>query len=326
MLSPLVPCCATWTSRPCPRVYAAAWSKAQRDWSTRGIRQPSFNYKVLEAVRTRQQLRAYGLKDPAFSIDAKDAGHAWLRQLGVRTATVIASYDRPEQIDWDALPDRCVVKPARGSSSIGVYLLVRQTGGWREIAQGRELSSADVSAELMTLFDDGAVRGAVLVEELVDDPRVPDGGPIDYKVHTFFGRAGLIETKMRVPGEDGDAMSWFRVFDETLNDVGNAFSERLYSRSIPPPRDPQAVLDAACRVSSAIPRPYLRVDLMEDSVGPLVCELTPEPGGIVTVGTALDRRLGKLWEDAEVRLRVRAVRAGLLNPVTEPLAEASMGS
>lgn len=73
-----------------------------RDTTTRRVQVPSSNYKVLEASRTRKQLRAYGLKDPAFSIDAKDEMHAWLRQLGVRTATVVASYDRPEQIAWDS--------------------------------------------------------------------------------------------------------------------------------------------------------------------------------------------------------------------------------
>lgn len=42
------------------------------------------------------------------------------------------------------------------------------------------------------------------------------------------------------------------------------------------------------------------------------------------VAPPMDRRLGELWEDAEVRLRVRAIGAGLLDPVTEPLTEASI--
>lgn len=119
-------------------------------------------------------------------------------------------------------------------------------------------------------------------------------------------------------------VSWWCVFDETFSEVGNAFNGPNYLNSIPPPQNPQAVLDAACRVGSAIPRPYLRVDVMEDSDGPLVCEVTPEPGGAIMAPAALDRRLGKLWEDAEVRLRVRAVMAGLLDPVAEPLTEASL--
>ena len=56
---------------------------------------------------------------------------------------MVASYDRPEQIAWDSLPERCVVKPARGTTNTGVYLLVRQGAGWRELAHGRELTSAE---------------------------------------------------------------------------------------------------------------------------------------------------------------------------------------
>lgn len=298
--------------------------RTYRDQTTRGIQQPSFNYKVLEATRTRMQLRDYGFSDPAFSINRKDATHAWLARLGVRSASLLASYDSPEQIEWDALPERCVVKPARGNSSTGVYLLVRHGDGWREIAQGRELSSAALGAELTALFEDGTVRGPVLVEELVDDPRAPEGGPIDYKVHTFFGRAGLIEAKLRLPDGTGEPISWWCIYDDTWSPIGNAFNDLHYNGSIPPPHDPQGLLNIACRVSSAIPRPYLRVDLMEDSAGPLVCELTPEPGGVVMVRSDLDRRLGRLWEDADVRLRVRAIRAGLLEPVVESLAESSI--
>ena len=79
------------------------------------------------------------------------------------------------------------------------------------------------------------------------------------------------------------------------------------------------LLALASLVSAAVPRASLRVDLFEDADGPVLGELTPEPGGPVFVRSDIDRMLGSLWEDAEARLRVRAGRAGTLNPVGVPL-------
>lgn len=42
--------------------------------------------------------------------------------------------------------------------------------------------------------------------------------------------------------------------------------------------------------------------------------MTPEPGGNYFVRADVDRRLGRLWEEAEVRLRARSARAGILAP------------
>lgn len=313
-----------WGSEAVPARLQRRAARAYRHQRSGAVREPSFNYKALEAARIREQLRAYGVKDPAFYVDSKDDAHAWLTRLGERTPQLLGSYEGADLIPWDDLPDRCVVKPARGTSSTGVYLLVRRPQGWREITAGRDLTQVELVVELSALYAQGELAGPVLVEELVDDPRTPDGGPIDYKVHTFFGRVGLIECKLRLPGDDGEPVSWFCIYDETWRELGNLFIDSHYAAAIPPPRAPHRLLDVARRVSAAIPRPYLRVDLMEDSSGPAVCEITPEPGGSVLVDHRTDRRLGLLWEDAEVRLRVRAVGTGLLDPVDEPLPEASL--
>lgn len=298
--------------------------RAHLEVMSRRLQQPSFTYKALEAARVRRTMREHGQKDPAFSIDSKDEAHVWLERLGVRRPALLGSVEHPSRIDWDALPDGVVVKPARGTVGTGVHLLSRREDGWYEIAHGTRVTSEEVGHGLTRLLDDGDVRGPVVLEELVNDPRMPEGGPIDYKVHTFFGRVGLVECKRRTPGPDGGAISAFTVYDETWRPLGNLFGEDVHDRTIPPPRDPDQLLELARRVSSAVPRPYLRVDLMEDESGPVVGELTPEPGGSVLIERAQDRRLGEMWEEAEARLRVRAARAGLLDPVTETLPEAEL--
>lgn len=300
--------------------------KAYLDGTSQRLQGPSYTYKSLEAARIRRRMRDLGSKDPAFAVDAKDDAHVWLEGLGVRRPTLMASFDHPREIVWDALPDEVVVKPARGTVSRGVFLLSRRDRGWFEIAHGIEVTSEQVAHELGRLFDEGRVRGPVLVEELVNDPRRPDGGPIDYKVHAFFGRVGLIECVRRGPAGEGSAIDAYHVYDETWQPLGNLFVETFHDPSIPPPRDPGPLLELARRVSSAIPRPYLRIDLMEDAEGPVVGEVTPEPGGRMAVDRTQDRRLGELWEEAEARLRVRAARSGLLDPVTEALPEAALAS
>lgn len=301
-------------------------TRAYREAAGRTQRQPSFNYKVLEASRTRRRLRAYGHKDPAFLVDAKDDAHAWLEQLGVRRPALLGAVEHPGLIDWDGLPSRVVVKPSRGTATAGIYLLVRDEGGCREIVRGVAITPEEVVEELTGLFEQGIVDGPVLLEELVHDSRTEDGSPIDYKVHTFFGRVGLIEGKRRSAGVDGTVVSSFCIYDETWTQLGNVFLDARYDSGIPPPRDPGRLLELARHVSSAIPRPYLRVDLLEDDDGPLVGEVTPEPGGNTMLPRRLERQLGELWEDAEVRLRARAARAGWLDPVTRPLPEASLAT
>lgn len=284
--------------------YRSAW--------TRQLRSPSFTYKSLEMQRVRTRMRELGTKDPAYLINDKDDAHQWARELGLRAPRLYALLPSIDSVDWPGLPDDVVLKPRRGTSGRGVHLLRREGTRWRELVSQRLLSPEDIIAGYRLLEGGGGVSREVLLEELVADPRCPDAPSPDYKVMTFYGAVGLIEVKRRPRDAPHDA-SW-KVFDPDWHSLQNPFNDYQTDESIRPPVHADAVLELASRISTAVPRPYLRVDLYEDATGPLLGEVTPEPGGHLDVRPDVDAHLGELWEQAEARLRVRLARGGVLTP------------
>ena len=284
--------------------YRSAWTHRPHS--------PSFAYKTREMQRIRARMRELGTKDPAYLIDAKDDAHEWARAMDFRVPRIHATLPSIDAVDWERLPDEVVLKPARGTIGEGVHLLCRDGPRWHELSSRRSLSPDDVVAGYRRLEDDGSVSREVVLEELVVDPRCPDDPPLDYKVMTFYGVVGLIEVKRRLPG-DAHGAAW-KVFDPSWRSLANPFNDYETDESIAPPVHADGILDLAARVSAAVPRPCLRVDLYEDAEGPLLGEVTPEPGGDLVIRRDVDAHLGRLWEEAESRLRVRFARDGVLTP------------
>jgi hypothetical protein len=310
---------ATLSSRLRARaVETYLWAAASR------LRGPSYTYKTREAIRVRHMMTGLGCKDPAFEIDGKTDTHAWAAKLGVRTPRLLHVVDDLHDLDWRALPDRVVLKPVKATASAGVYLLTRSGAEWTDLMGRRTVDEQLVRREAHELVSAGSVSRSFLVEELVEDPRRPGRQPLDYKVSMFFGRVGIIEVKDHIDDGQGGAGASWRVFDEHWRDAGNVFLERDFDTTLPPPVHRDALLDMARRVSAAIPRAYVRIDLFDDADGPVLGEVTPEPGNPDVVAPRMDRVLGELWEEAEARLRVRAARAGLLSPTEEPQLEAGL--
>jgi hypothetical protein len=276
--------------------------------------EPSYTYKNAEMRRVRRLGLALGHEEPVWSVNDKDSAHAWADQLGIRRPALIGRYDDVRQVPWEALPDSCVLKPTHGAHSRGVHLLARAGSAWTELVSHRTLTSAQVAADVTALADAGEVSRAVLVEELVQDPQRPGGPPVDWKVFTFYGRVGVISAKVtHLDPVTGPRVRW-KLFDEDFADLGRAATQHQLDPSIPPPQHAEQLLDMARRISLAVPRPHLRVDLYDGQDGPVFGEITPEPGGSHVWRRDLDRALGRLWEDAEARLRVQVALAGLYDP------------
>ena len=217
------------------------------------------------------------------------------------------------QVGWGALPPAFVLKPVRGTTGAGVSLLRRDGERWRELSSDRLVSADDLVADYDRLARAGRVSAEVLLEGLVVDPRDPGMPSADYKVTVFYGDVGFVEAKRR-RRIGGRWRTCWRVFDPQWRPLRNPFNDSWVDESIEPPVHRRELLEMASLVSLSVPRPYLRVDLLEDSLGPVLGEVTPEPGGVYQTPRSLDRLLGAMWEDAESRLRVRAARAGLLTP------------
>jgi len=88
--------------------------------------------------------------------------------------------------------------------------------------------------------------------------------------------------------------------------------------SLPPPEDPAALSALASSVSAALPAPFCRVDLYETTRGPVVGELTPEPGGYYLFDSAVDLYLGLAYELAEWSLSAVSASAVSAQPAEQP--------
>src|SRR5690606_5040384 len=88
----------------------------------------------------------------------------------------------------------------------------------------------------------------------------------------------------------------------TWRDLGSLRRDVRVDPELPAPRRPHAILDAARRISLAVPTGFLRVDLYEQGDEVLAGEVALLPGGDQFHRRGLDRELGRMWLDANVRL------------------------
>ncbi len=296
-------------------------------WRATRARQrgPSFSAKYAESRRVHGTAqREFGVTDPVWSVNTKRDAAAWVDTLGVRRPQVHGEFQDVRDVAWTELPDRVVVKPDHGAGGQGVHLLERDSGGWRDVLHGRVLSEADVCARLQGLADRGVVSRAVVAEQMVDDPQRPGRAPVDWKFYTFFGTVGLVLARAPRLDAAGAFRPGWRMFDGAWADLGEVYAGHLRDPGLAPPAHAAELTALAQRLSAAIPRPFLRVDLYDDRDGAVFGELTPQPGGEQRFRRDVDRRLGELWETSEARVFARAVAAGVFSPSSGPLPESAL--
>ena len=82
-------------------------------------------------------------------------------------------------------------------------------------------------------------------------------------------------------------------------------------RSMADPSQPVALREAAERYSLSALSAFARIDLYEDDRGPVFGEITPHPSAgyqhNVYYGRELDRQMGRMWEEAEIRLAAESL-------------------
>lgn len=279
------------------------------------IGRPSFYFKHHEARRIGRLLRRHGARDVVWKVNDKDAGCAFAASHGVRTPEMFARYPDASSIDWDELPAEFVLKTITGTGSRGVLPLVRDGETYRDLLDGeRALSRAEIVEYLDGHVANRAVSRQLVVEELLRSPYPQRPGlALDVKVYCFYGVVGMV--MLRCPGgsRNHDQMR-ARYFDPDGNDLGAVMAHVQVDPALPEPLRWTELLDAAQRLSAAIPAPFVRLDFYEQPDGIVFGEVTPSPGGKQTARRDIDLRLGELWEDAEARLRAEIIAAAKLQP------------
>lgn len=118
-----------------------------------------------------------------------------------RPPQVLGVWPTVEDIEWDTLPTRFVLKSAGGSTGRGVLPLERLGDRFRVISGSREYTTAEVLDHFRVAK---GVRPPYFAEALL--PGTGEVLPDDLKVYTFYGEVAYVMVRRKGP----DPGSWTR--------------------------------------------------------------------------------------------------------------------
>ncbi|MGA9103142.1 ATP-grasp fold amidoligase family protein [Aeromicrobium sp.] len=276
---------------------------------------PSFQGRVFALRRIRKHEAELGVRVPSVISRGKFWVYDFVRSHGMEIPEQFGRWDDAADIPWLELPDRVVIKSARGSTSRGVFPLQRVDDGWHLATHQHPMSQEMLLDTIAARLADRSIRGPFVAEEFLE-PRVPDGLPLEIKVYAFYGEVPVVVLSESRDHGRMSAVS-YRVVDPTgsnlVDETTNPALAGATGRStdaapsqidltLPVPKRLDEVIDIASRLTIAMRLPFARIDLY-DVPGRLVFgEVTPRPGGRQWFGTDLDVLMGTAWERAEARL------------------------
>lgn len=292
-------------------------------------KRPSFQTRLF----AERRIRAYELEADADAPSVISRGKFWVYQLvsshGIDVPEQLGRWDDPEEIAWDDLPDRVVIKANRGSTGRGVVPLRRVDHGWQVITHDTVVTSEQLTAELRTRVEQRRIAGPFGAEVFLDDGEGAGTIPCEVKAYAFYGEVPLLQ--ITHSDEHGNlGRTRYRFVDAEGSDLINTDShpaldaavgvdpvQRLdrIDLTIPTPPRLDEVVDVASRLSIAMRLPFARLDLypLRDKV--VFGEVTPRPGGRQWLGADLDTLMGECWERALARFS-HDVTAGM-SPVPQ---------
>lgn len=223
---------------------------------------------------------------------------------------------------FSEFPDEFVLKPDFASTSMGVHLLRKDGDDFIDLSTGHTISEETLFQRLDKVAEkyyDNVDAAIYRVEQLLRDH---DGGtpPSDLRCYCFQGVIGMIlKENHQGPGPtrlmyfDGD----FRPFVDLEDRYSIVESVRHLDEIVEAviPNNWRAIKAVAERVSRAVPSPFVRVDLYDTPDGVFLGELTFYPGPYYYGNRKLmspmeSERLGRLWGEAEERLKVERGHTG----------------
>jgi hypothetical protein len=280
------------------------YEREQKRMGTPQADVPSFYRQSYATGRINQHAEELGIPG-GIKIARKLRAYSFAQSHGVRIPALYGLWHTPEEIAWDELPDRVTIKSHTGASSRGVFPLRRSDDRWAIVTKPDPVTTQELVAQLRRLYDDGRVDGPYFAEELLDGGR--DGTlPTEVRVFSFYGEVGLVN--VRQPSDHGNpAGTAVRRF---LPDGTDGPRHPDHDESIERPKIFDEFIGVAKRLSLAIPRPFVRIDMYDIDGDIVFGELTPRPGGSQDLGPETDRRLGELWERAQARVHLDVVNGG----------------
>lgn len=234
----------------------------------------------------------------------KEASYDFFVKNNIDTVQKIKIYDYPDQIRFDELPYKFVIKPSFLSSTLGVMLLekIDNTYYWDSFLK-RKLSREDVLRIQNKFFNESkATIKKIVIEEMVLDA-FGYQIPLDYKVFVFgdqIGGMGVYNRNLR----NQTLCDWYDSNIELNNNFVKANSP--YTFNTPRPHNianKKEIIEFAIQVNSKIGLPFVSLDLYSTLEGLKVGEVTLCPGGVyyqkmLTVPSETDEYWGRLWRNA----------------------------
>lgn len=276
--------------------------------SDRGV--PSFvvSSRMHRRHNTTGVHRRNGLREPILDLYTKTAGRRFAELHGVQVPAVLGTWATPDDIAWDDLPRRFVLKSNRGGGGINVFPLERREGQFFDFIGGQLVTADRVTKRLWKKHQPESVYFA---EEFLvgrDGEKMPD----DIKVFCFYGEPAFIEVRTEDWSRKRDGRQRLRTFLPDGTELMNVRALIPHGDDIATPVDFAAVADAASRLSGAIRRPLQRLDFYETDHGIVFGEVTQNPGRPPALVPEWDQRLGHTYEDASARLFADLVAEGHL--------------
>jgi hypothetical protein len=197
----------------------------------------------------------------------------------------------PVTIDFDALPDRFVIKPTHLSGSVRI-VLNRSTLDCAElIAQCQEWLRRDYYRETMEWAYKG-ITPQIMVEEFIDEGRGEP--PTDYKAFVYHGRVALIHADF-----DRFIDHKRRVFDRSWNRLGFDIQFPDVGREVKAPPHLREMVAAAETLGRGLN--FIRIDFYDTDKKLFFGEMAVYPGGTPQYFylPEVDEHYGSLWRRPE---------------------------
>ncbi len=238
-----------------------------------------------------QWLKVYGrLRTLAPFVDKHEV-RSYVREVvgEEHLVPLVGVYDRADQIPWDRLPPRCVIKATHGS---GWNVIVKEPARLDRAETMRKLDGwlarnyYDESHEEQYLF----IRGRLVVEAMLGGG---DRVPWDYKIFCYAG-----EPRFLIVDVDRFVRHRRKVLDLEWRSLPGTIQFEEYEGELPRPPELERMLEVARKLSA--PFPFVRVDLYLDAGRVYFGELTFTPGSGLA---AVEPREFDVWQGEGIDLQ-----------------------
>ncbi|HET8985703.1 MAG TPA: ATP-grasp fold amidoligase family protein [Trueperaceae bacterium] len=251
-----------------------------------------------------------------YHLHSKDAQKRLARQLGLSVAEeYITHVPLAEALAFmeSTYLDHFVLKPNNGKSAAGVFCLVREGAGYRELKSGKLRTSARLVELAAESYGQLGRPDDWLVEELLLSPHEASQPADDLKFFCFRDRVEMIFQKGEVT--DGKRRKQaVRFYDRDGVPVNTGLRPEAVSDLLKLPSNIGEMVAIAERASGRITTPFMRVDLYDTHRGVVLGEFTPGPGRMYQLNEEWKERFTRLWHES-----ARALEAGLLSGEIQPL-------